>query len=250
MIPLRPTSSPALVPVPEAAEIVYPSQDGEPLAESDVHLVAIVTIFSILKQYLATESSRFSRSPDRPGTVLSDQFFYYAQGYPRLRVAPDIMVIFDVLPGGRDHYKLWDEGEVPAIIFEVTSKGTQDEDQTFKKLLYEQLGVREYWQFDPKGEWIAEQLVGYRHDGERYRLIGDRRSELLQLRLVVEGTCLAFYREDTGQKLLTPDELAEVNQELTESNQILMAAQAAAAAENDRLRAKLRELGVELEDLA
>ncbi len=234
---------------PQSLEIVYPSSDGEPLAETYVHLVAIITIFSILKQYLNTESSRFSRSPDHPGTVLSNQFLYYAQGYPRLRVAPDVMVVFDVLPGGREHYKLWEEGEVPAIIFEVTSKGTQDEDQTFKKLLYEQLGVREYWQFDPKGEWIAEHLLGYRHDGERYQVVGDRRSEVLQLRLVVEDGLLRFYREDTGEKLLTPDELSEANQALLKANQTLTATQQTIETENARLRTKLLELGIRPEDL-
>jgi hypothetical protein len=33
--------------------IVYGSEDGEPLAETDVHLMAIVAILSVLKHYLA-----------------------------------------------------------------------------------------------------------------------------------------------------------------------------------------------------
>jgi Uma2 family endonuclease len=27
---------------------------------------------------------------------------------------------------------------------------------------YESIGVTEYWQFDPRGEWIPEKLRGYR----------------------------------------------------------------------------------------
>jgi Domain of unknown function (DUF5615) len=38
-------------------------------------------------------------------------------GFPRLRVAPDVMVIFNVQPGGRDNYKTWEEGQVPAVIY-------------------------------------------------------------------------------------------------------------------------------------
>jgi hypothetical protein len=122
------------------------------------------------------------------------------------------MVIFDVEPGGRDNYKIWEEGQVPVVIFEMTSKGTQDQDKTFKKTLYEQLGVLEYWLFDPKGEWIEEKLQGYRLRGETYEPITDSRSEPLQLRLVVEGKLIGFYREDNGEKLLIPDELAQALQ--------------------------------------
>jgi Uma2 family endonuclease len=179
--------------------IVYPSSDGEPVAETYDHLYALLTTLEVLKQYLT----------GRQATVLADQFLYYAQGFPRLRIAPDVMVIFDVEPGGRDNYKTWEEGQVPVVIFEMTSKGTQDQDKTFKKTLYEQLGVLEYWLFDPKGEWIEEKLQGYRLRGETYESITDSRSEPLQLRLVVEGKLIGFYREDTGEKLLIPDELAQ-----------------------------------------
>jgi Uma2 family endonuclease len=216
--------------------IVYGSEDGEPLAETYVHLMAIMAILSVLKQYLATAG--LSRSVDKPGTVLADQFLYYAQGYPRLRVAPDVMVILNVAAGGRDNYKIWEEGEVPAVVFEITSKGTKDDDENFKRILYEQLEVQEYWQFDPRGEWIEGKLRGYRHDGERYTPILDSRSMVLKLKLQVEGELVAFYREDNGQKLLTPDELADSNAALSQSK-------ALAEAETDRLREKLRALGLD-----
>jgi Uma2 family endonuclease len=69
------------------------------------------------------------------------------------------MVIFNVQPGGRDNYKIWEEGQVPAVIFEITSPSTQSKDDIEKKQLYESLGVAEYWQFDPRGEWIPENCV-------------------------------------------------------------------------------------------
>lgn len=183
----------------QASEIFYPSEDGEPVAETYTHLYAILTTLEVLRQYLANQQA----------TVLADQFLYYAQGFPKLRVAPDVMVIFDVPPGGRDNYKIWEEGQVPAVIFEMTSKGTQKEDLETKKTLYENLGVKEYWLFDPRGEWVTEKLRGYRLVDETYQLIRDGYSEPLNLELKVEDTLIGFYRTDTGEKLLIPDELAE-----------------------------------------
>ena len=187
-----------VVPTLKTSEIVYPSADGEPVAETYDHLYAILTTLEVLKQYLA----------DRPATVLANQLLYYAQGFPKVRVAPDVMIIFDVEPGGRDNYKIWEEGQVPKVIFEMTSPGTLLEDKITKKDLYEGIEVQEYWLFDPKGEWIPEQLRGYRLGVEGYQLITDSRSEVLQLRLEIERKLIAFYREDNGEKLLIPDELA------------------------------------------
>jgi Uma2 family endonuclease len=211
----------AISPTPQKAEIFYPSADGEPVAETYDHLYALLTALEVLKQYLA----------GRQATVLGNQFLYYSQGFPKLRVAPDVMGIFDVAPGGRDNYKIWEEGQVPAVIFEMTSKGTQNEDKNFKKTLYEQLGVKEYWLFDPKGEWVEEKLCGYRLRGETYEPIADSRSTLLQLHLAVEDKLIGFYREDTGEKLLIPTELAEALRQETLARQ-----QAEERAEQERQR--------------
>jgi len=207
----------------QSSEIVYPSSDGEPLAETYDHLYAILTTLEVLKQYLQ----------ERRATVLANQNLFYAQGYPKLRVAPDVMVIYDVEPGGRDSYKLWEERQVPQVVFEMTSQKTQEEDRTSKKDLYERLEVKEYWLFDPKGEWIEEKLRGYRLRGDRYELIADKRSEPLQLRLEVEDKLIGFYREDTGEKLLIPSELAAaLHQEITARTQ------AEQRAESERQRAE------------
>jgi Putative restriction endonuclease len=129
--------------------------------------------------------------------------------------------VWDVPRGPRDNYKTWQEGSVPAVIFEITSEGTRTQDQEYKKTLYEQLEVKEYWLFDPKGEWIAEQLRGYRLQGEQYEPITDGRSEPLKLRLQIEDTLIGFYREDTGEKLLAPDELVAALRQETQARQNL-----------------------------
>lgn len=225
----------ATLPVVLQSEPFYPSADGEPVAETYDHLYALLTTLEVLKQYLI----------GRQATVLANQFLYYAQGFPKLRVAPDVMVIFDVAPGGRDNYKIWEEGKVPSVIFEMTSFGTKDQDQVFKQTLYQQLGVKEYWLFDPKGEWIEEQLRGYRLRGEAYEPITDNRSEPLQLRLQIEGRLISFYREDTEQKLLIPDELAQALQQEFLARQQAEERAEQAELQVEQLKARLRSLGVD-----
>ena len=185
-------------------EIFYPISDGEPIAESYDHMEAMSMTLMVLKMYLKGQRA----------TVLANQFFYYEEGKPESRTTPDAMVIFDVEPGGRDCYKVWEEGAVPKVLFEITSASTENEDKNRKKHLYEQIGVEEYWLFDPRKEWIKTQLLGYRLKDGVYEEIKDGRSEPLKLDLKVEKKLIRFYREDTGQKLLYPDELADKFREL------------------------------------
>jgi len=230
-----------------APEIIYPVEDGEPLAESYEHLRAIFNIFSSLTQYLMGQQA----------LVLSNQFLFYSQGYPKLRVAPDVMVVFDVAPGGRPNYKIWEEGQIPRVIFEITSPSTRRQDQGLKYDLYEQLGVAEYWLFDPKGEWIPEQLQGYQLHRGAYELIEDNISQALQLELKIEGQYLGFYRLDNQAKLLAPDELftAFQGEKQARLEADFRAEQAQAQIEQERLRIqqaipRLRALGLSAEAIA
>ena len=187
-----------------AQSIQYPSGDGTPVAETFDHLYAILITIEVLRQYLE----------DVQACVLGNQFLYYSEGFPRLKCAPDVMVIFDVEPGSRDNYKIWEEGEVPRVAFEITSPGTRDKDEGFKKDLYEQIGIEEYWQFDPKGQWIEEKLRGYRLVDETYVPIVTSESQSLGLRLEVSGALISFYRLDNREKLLIPLELRDKAQHL------------------------------------
>jgi Uma2 family endonuclease len=176
---------------------LYPSGDGQPVAETFDHLYAILMTLELLRLYLSGQQA----------TVLGNQYLYYSQGYPKLRIAPDVMVIFDVAPGGRDNYKIWEEGAIPRVAFEITSPSTRNQDEGFKKDLYEQMGIQEYWQFDPKAQWIPGQLRGYQLVQEIYQPINNNISLALGLRLEPADTLISFYRLDSGAKLLLPAEL-------------------------------------------
>jgi len=167
-----PTKPLSLAPPSETADIFYPSSDGEPLAETQQHVLAILMTLALLRLYLQEQQA----------VVFADQFFYYIEKKPKARVAPDVMVVFDIPKKLYANYKLWEGKQTPAIIFELTSAGTKETDWGFKKTLYEQLEVTEYWLFDPYGEWITEQLQGYRLNEEGiYKPIVDNCSEVLQL---------------------------------------------------------------------
>jgi Uma2 family endonuclease len=203
--------------------VLYPSGDGEPVAETEVHLWAIVTTLEVLRVYIKALAQEQGIPPEREGTVLANQFLFYEEG-KGTRVAPDVMVIPNVpnrdVTGFRLRYKTWEEGEVPSVVFEMTSEGTRERDQQEKKDTYEKLGVLEYWLFDPLGEWIQKQLIGYRLEQGKYVPITDSCSTVLNLRLVIEklkkGSLINFYRLDTGRKLLTLD---EAEQRLDEAEQ-------------------------------
>ena len=179
--------------------IYYPSGDGEPVAETFDHLYVILITIEVLRLYLQ----------DVQACILGNQFLYYEEGNSGKRCAPDVMVIFGVKPGSRDNYKIWEEGAVPSVVFEMTSRGTKEKDNVEKKNLYAQIGVQEYWQFDPKGEWISEQLRGFQLVDGQYVPILNSISIALGLRLEVTGSLISFYRLDNGEKLLIPLELQE-----------------------------------------
>jgi Uma2 family endonuclease len=216
--------------------IHYPSGDGQPVAETFDHVYVILITIAVLRQYLQDEQA----------CILGNQYLYYAQGLPKLRCAPDVMVIFGVAQGGRDNYKIWEEGQIPRVVFEMTSPGTKKEDDGFKKQLYEQIGIEEYWQFDPKGEWISEKLRGFRLIRDEYVPIEfspaqRMQSQALGLWLEVDGTLISFYRSDTGEKLLIPDELYERSKLLQAKSEAFEAELKAERSANEVLQQQLQE---------
>ncbi len=182
-----------------ASPIYYPCGDGQPVAETFDHVYVILITIEVLRLYLQHEQA----------CILGNQFLYYEEGSPTKRCAPDVMVIFGVEPGSRDNYKIWEEGEIPRLAFEMTSPSTKKEDEGFKKNLYAEIGIAEYWQFDPKGQWIKEKLRGFRLVNGVYEPIVNGQSEALGLRLEVDGKLISFYRLEDGEKLLIPLELYE-----------------------------------------
>ena len=105
--------------------------------------------------------------------VSGNEFLYFVEGDPRRsRLArrlgrPGI----DKCRTFRTSYKTWEEGgKGPDLVVEVSSKSTRREDLRKKFDLYrDELKVREYFLFDPLGEYLKPPLKGYRLDRRRVR---------------------------------------------------------------------------------
>ncbi len=216
----------------------YPESDGKPMGETDVHRDEIRRHIELLKQYYA----------DQKVYVSGDLLVYYEQGNPKKFVVPDVFVAKGVSMRQRRIYKIWEHRHVPDVVIEATSRKTKKKDQHDKPALYKQWGVKEYFLFDPLGEYLDPNLQGYRLvNGEMVAIVPDANealvSEVLQLRLQTEDTSLQFYRLDNGQRLLTAAEQLEEHrvdlQRETEARKRETAARTAAEAEVLRLRAEL-----------
>ena len=152
------------------------------------------------------------------------------------RVFPDCYVAFDVPSGAifaQNGYLIWQVGKAPDFALEVASESTARRDITFKRELYERIGVQEYWRFDPSGgdyygeSLAADRMVDGAHEpvdigfNEEGLLSGY--SEVLGLWLCMEEGVhpitgytrmdrLLFYDPDTGEYLRN---LAAVEDALT-----------------------------------
>jgi Uma2 family endonuclease len=212
------------------ATIEYPETDGEPVAETDVHIHLMFALNFALRNFFRNDVNVY---------VGSNLFIYYVEGQPGKRIAPDVFVARGVGKEARRIYKLWEEGHAPDIAIELSSRQTWREDLHVKWRLYEQLGVSEYFIFDPEYDYLPEPLVGYRLENNQYtplEIINGRvRSESLGLELVDTGETLRLLDPQTNQYLLTPMEEAEAHRAET-------AARRRAEAEAAQLRAELERL--------
>ena len=141
-------------------------------------------------------------------------FLYYLEGEPRASVAPDLFVVKGVAKHPRRIYKLWEEGQVPCLVVEVTSESSRNDDLGKKKACYESLGVEEYFLFDPQGDYLNPRLQGYRLVGGEYRRAeplagGSLRSSTTGVTLAVEGEKLRLFDSAIGEPILRTEEVRE-----------------------------------------
>ncbi len=184
------------------ADVEYPTTDGKPMAETDLHRILMTDVIARLTAWFA---------PRRDVYVSGNLMVYYEEGEPRTFLAPDCFVAFGVRPGQRDFYKSWVEGKLPDVVFEFTSKSTQKEDLEEKYRVYQDVWrVKEYYLFDPRGEYLDPPLTGLRRTRGRFRPIpsvgGVYTSDLLGLTLARDGGRLILRDAATGQPLLTEAE--------------------------------------------
>lgn len=184
-------------------DVYYPESDGEPMAETELHRVVMTDLINGLRR-------RYASSPDV--YINGNMFFYDVQGNPRSSFSPDVFVVKGIPKEMRRIYKIWEEGEVPCFIVEVTSNKTRKEDTDSMKPRYERLGCEEYFLFDPYGDYLAPRLQGYLLENGRYHPLaanpdGSLFSRTTGLLLRIEGNRLRLVDAATGEEILWDEEI-------------------------------------------
>ena len=132
--------------------IEYPETDGQPMKESDATRTYMIYCIAALRAFFQSRPQIY---------VSGNLFIYYEEGTPTKNISPDVFVIFGVSKRERRSYKTWQENnKVPSFVLELTSKTTKKQDEETKPLLYSQLGIQEYFQYDPTGDYLKPQLKG------------------------------------------------------------------------------------------
>jgi Uma2 family endonuclease len=216
-------------------DVFYPSEDGQPMAETPIHVEAIYLLHQALQDFFAERSDVF---------IASDINWYWEEGNPDARIAPDTMVVLGVPQRERRSYFTWEEnGVVPAVVFEMASQGTWRDDLGVKYWRYEELGVREYFLFDPQARHLVPPLQGFRLNRTAYRRLlsaDDVLESELGFKLRAEGQMLRLLDAKTGQPIPTRLERAET--ERLRAEQEKQRADALQS-EVERLKALLKQYG-------
>jgi Uma2 family endonuclease len=220
----------------------YPTSDGKPMAETDWHRDLMMILIQTLKNWYA----------DQPRVYVSGNLLlFYEEGNRRKHKSPDVLVAKGVAKHDRPNYLLWEEGKGPDVVFELTSSSTRREDENEKYQFYQNvLRVKEYFLFDPLGDYLKPPLKGYRLRRGQYhpiRSVASRLpSQVLGLHLERNGRELRLYDPATERWLPTPLEMVEeAEQQRQQAEQQRRQAEQArlvAEAEIERLRRELDEL--------
>ncbi len=188
--------------------IEYPSSDGMPMAESKRQYTPMTDTVAALENHYLGRNDIF---------IAGNLLVYYRMNHNRVRVAPDVLVVFGAAGSHpRDSWLVWREGKAPGFVVEIASPSTWAWDAEGKRRIYANMGVDEYWRFDPTGVCFTPPLVGERLSTGRYQELPLHRdgagmlwgrSEALGLDIcVLPGLELRLYDPAAGRWLLTPQE--------------------------------------------
>lgn len=222
-----------------AQNIIYPESDGQPMADNTKQFNWIVAIKLGLELLFTNDSNVF---------VAGNLLWYPLEGSNKIRCAPDVMVIFGRPKGDRGSYQQWREDNIsPQVVFEILSPGNTVKEMIEKYKFYQRYGVDEYYLYDPDGG----ELTGWLRSGNELETIEEMLgwvSPRLGIRFELYEGELVIYRPD-GERFATYVELAQ-RAEQAEAR----AEQTEALLEQERLQAqaleaKLRELGIDPEQL-
>ena len=143
--------------VPETID--YPDSDGLPMAENESQFWPILYVGSALDRYYQDRDDVY---------VVGNLLVYYQQGDRNKSVSPDLMVVLGASKHVRSSYRVWEEPKAPDFVLEIAWESTYRADRGEKRDIYADMGVLEYWQYDPVGSYLDPPLLGLRLVEGRY----------------------------------------------------------------------------------
>lgn len=216
-------------------EIEYPESDGKPMGETDLHRDWMFRLLEIFRQ----------RYRDQQVYIASDLLVYYEEGTLSKFIVPDCFVVLDCNPGRRRTFQTWNEKRVPDVVFEVTSRGTSSIDIVDKPVIYERIGVQEYFLYDPTASYLEPPLQGYRMtNGSLHQIAetnGRLRCETLGVELFLREDDLVIVDSETGIEQVTKADAEEFAREHAERMQ-LEALRKQVEAQQKQLEAQQRQI--------
>ena len=212
-------------------EIVYPSSDGKPMAESYQQARWITLLYgNLCAQYR-----------DRDDVVVAaDNFWYPVEGEPQTVFAPDVYVVFGRPKHDRGSYMQWKEGDVPlTVVFEILSPANTTEEMARKFDFYDHHGVEEYYVYDPDRNTLLIYTRG-RQTLRRHRDIAKFVSPKLGIRFEMTHPEMTVYGPD-GRRFRPFEEERQSAKRLAELSRKARRGQATPeeVAELDRLEDEL-----------
>ncbi|MGC9503283.1 Uma2 family endonuclease, partial [Baaleninema sp.] len=208
--------------------IVYPESDGRPMADNTRQFRWITTIHGNLEWQYADDPKVF---------IAGDLLWYPVEGQPKIRQAPDVMVVFGRPKGDRGSYLQWREDNIaPQVVFEIRSPGNRQTEMDKKLLFYDRYGVEEYYLYDPDRNdlsgWLRDEAQGDNSHLNVIETLDNWVSPRLQIRFELTDNDLKLYRAN-GEAFLTYNQLqqqAETERQRAENER--------QRAENERQRAE------------
>src|SRR5277367_6209 len=144
-------------------EVEYPSSDGKPMAETQVHLNNMFNVIHALTTFFRNVEDVY---------VSGNMLMYYVEGDKHKHVSPDVFVVRNLDKTLRPNYLVWQEGKAPDFVIEISSASTRKEDLEKKFKLYRDiLKVSEHFLFDPLSDYLKPALQGFRLVGGEYARI-------------------------------------------------------------------------------
>lgn len=229
-------TAPTAYPSHSYPEAYLPESDGKPMAETDEHRDIMMDVLDALEEHFRADEQVY---------ISGNIFVYYRDETGEMQsVSPDILVVRGVQKKKRRIYNLEVESKAPELVIELTSLSTKKEDLGNKRFVYANLGVKEYFIFDPFGDTIRPALRGFRlESGDYLPIVGTRlKSEVLGLELRLESGLLRLYDVKKKQFLLTRAESHAARRTAEVKAMAAETKAATAEAENARLREELEKL--------